>query len=660
MDDDNSNDSGELSILDLALAYARYGLRIFPVHSVEKRPMPGYGWYELASSQTNHVVEDFDRAMQLWGDQVSVAWALGRDGCLAVDIDVEGSLIPPWMPELVSAAVINITRRGQHLIFRMPEGLVVGNGTSGFPTQGWGEVRGQGGYIIIAGPDRPGLDLGEMSKLVPFPRPDYLTTYGGPVDAVSKDELLAFANAHDSASNINMLNGVRTAIEAYSPDRNGDPAKGRHPFAVWAMCEVAEESMKGFYAFKDGFRLVQDWWRTVTPPERHGREWVGICCWAVGRALTKAESPPTEATNEDESLDLAGDNNTLIQFRELPDPFVMPPVEWHAKGLLTRATHGELGGPEKSMKSYLALATCIAIALGVPVLGHFEVPERQRVLMLSGEGGEVGMLRRVERITAAYGATIDDLRPWLRYTAMTAPLTSKLMIDSIQAAITDFDPAIVWLDPWYAYAPGSAVASSALLTDIGQVLSSWRQAVGVERTAMINHHLNTGGTGDGLQRLAGAGHAEWCDSWMLVDHRERPAVEEGRFRLKLRIGSRQWGGGDYAVDLNVGRFDAEHGIHIGSMSWRVGRLADARAETDDERHQAVMTEAQLAIKRYMRRQGRPVSRSELTESVSGRKDRTRAALDILIDRGEVVERSFRVAGQSGRPRVMCSLAEDQS
>jgi hypothetical protein len=472
-------------------------------------------------------------------------------------------------------------------------------------------------------------------------------------------EVIAFANrCAGEGTRPNKIESIRKACADWNPKLAGDPRRGRHPYAVWLMTAAAEDARDGYYNFVTAHAIIKEWWRSVTPPERHGREFKGIVTWAVGRALSQAPSPAVEP-DEDESPDLLGDNSrALIQFRELPDPFVLPAIEWHAKGLLMSGTHGELGGPEKSMKSYLALTTVVAIALGVPVLGHFEVPERQRVLMLSGEGGEVGMLRRVERVTEAYGASIADLRPWLRYTTMTAPITSPLMLDSVRAAIDEFDPAIVWLDPWYAYAPGSTVASSALLTDIGQVLSAWRQAVGVERTAMINHHLNTGGTGDGLQRLAGAGHAEWCDSWMLVDHREKPQVEEGRFRLKLRVGSRQWGGGDYAIDLSLGRFDPEYGVHIGSIHWKVGRLAEAIAETDDERHQATMTEAQLAIKRYLRRQGRPVGRNELIEGVGGKKERMRAALGILIERGEVVERSLKVAGAGGRPKIVCSLVED--
>ena len=127
--DDNSSENGietERSIRDRALDYSRYGLRVFPVHATDKRPMPGYGWIELASTQTNHVVEDFERAVELWGDQVSVAWALGQDGYLAVDIDVDAQHLPEWMPELVQHAAINQTRRGQHLIFRNPPDIESG------------------------------------------------------------------------------------------------------------------------------------------------------------------------------------------------------------------------------------------------------------------------------------------------------------------------------------------------------------------------------------------------------------------------------------------------------------------------------------------------------------------------------------------------------
>jgi len=668
MADDTNNHDDEIglpTILDRACHVIDViPIRLFPVNAQTKRPLPSYIWPQRATDRKNRIVEDFLYAIETWGeDNVSIAWALGLDGCLAIDIDVVEEAWPPFIHEIIDEAVINPTARGTHLYFANPKDFQPGNGASNLPDSHGIDVRGAGGYVVIDGPDRPGLDPRSLHMLHKFPRREWLVPYGGDGIHASTQQVVEFANAHhgpitSEPSWKGVLN--MTDPERWDTDLNGT-GKGRHNTCLGRMTKFAEEAQLGLYSFREALTLLRSWWEAVMEGEDRRRvkdEFNLMIPWAVGKALSK-NAEPTEVADEGESPALEGDNSkALIQFRELPDPFVLPPIEWHAKGLLMSGTHGELGGPEKSMKSYLALSTVTAIALGVPVLGHFDVPERQRVLILSGEGGEVGMLRRAERIVSAYGANINDLRPWLRYTTMTAPLTSKLMIDSIAAAIDEFDPAIVWLDPWYAYAPGSAVASSALLTDIGQVLSNWRQAVGVGRTAMINHHLNTGGTGDGLQRLAGAGHAEWCDSWMLVDHREKPNVEEGRFRLKLRVGSRQWGGGDYAIDLSLGRFDPEHGIHIGSIHWKVGRLSEAQAETDDERHQATMIEAQLAIKRYLRKQQRPVGRNELIEGVGGKKERMRAALGILIERGEVIERSLKVAGAGGRPKIMCSLADE--
>jgi hypothetical protein len=446
MADDTSTDDGGLSILDLALAYARYGLRIFPVHTIEKSPMPGYGWYELASDQINHVVEDFDRAMQLWADDVSIAWALGRDGCLAIDVDVDSERIPAWMPELVDSAVINITRRGQHLIFKMPPEMTVGNGTSGFPTQGWGEVRGQGGYIIIAGPDRPGLDLGEMTKLTTFPRPDYLAVYGGPVDAVSKAELLEFANAHSTASNINMLNGVRAAIEAYTEDRNGDPAKGRHPFAVWAMCEVADESLKGFYAFKDGFRLVQDWWRSVTPPERHGREWLGICCWAVGRALAKAGNPPTESDAGDEPGSLLDDDGiTLVDWHEFFTKERTDP-EWLVTDLWPFGRHISIGSKAGQGKSELIQYVVSCLALGIDPWTRQERPP-MRVVYLDMEMTEEDLYQRM----TDFGYSVADaglLQTNLLYAVLPVlpALNSQAGLRFVERIVDKYTPDVFIID----------------------------------------------------------------------------------------------------------------------------------------------------------------------------------------------------------------------
>ena len=100
-------DDGGRPILDQALEYARYGINVFPVHAKTKRPMPNYGWTELASHQVNHIVEDFTRAVDEWGeDSVSVAWALGVDGYVAVDLDVPIDDHPEWVADIIDDAAI--------------------------------------------------------------------------------------------------------------------------------------------------------------------------------------------------------------------------------------------------------------------------------------------------------------------------------------------------------------------------------------------------------------------------------------------------------------------------------------------------------------------------------------------------------------------------
>jgi hypothetical protein len=75
---------------------------------------------------------------------------------MALDFDVAMDDEPEWVGKLAGYAV-NLTARGRHLIFRQPAGMAVSNSTSRFPTQGWGEVRGVGGYIVIFAADRPGF-----------------------------------------------------------------------------------------------------------------------------------------------------------------------------------------------------------------------------------------------------------------------------------------------------------------------------------------------------------------------------------------------------------------------------------------------------------------------------------------------------------------------
>lgn len=320
-------------VLGKALEYARYGLRVFPVEATGKRPLPGYGWAELATSETAAVVDDFARAIELWGeDATSVAWALGRDGYLAVDFDVAPDDYPNWAYDIVEHAAINPTKRGQHFVFRDPDPEnPASNSTVKFPTQGWGDIRGRGGYIVIAGPDRLGFDVDALSAAGPFPEPGWLTPYSGGADAVTWEEAKAFARQHTAASMPNKANGLRAICDNWDESRNGGP-QGRHETAVYLATLAAEEALAGYYPYETALAVIKEWWERVTPPERHGRELRGVVCWGIARALDKAEAPasvdasPPDASDEDDLLSSTFDPVDLASYLDGTHVTIAPDV----------------------------------------------------------------------------------------------------------------------------------------------------------------------------------------------------------------------------------------------------------------------------------------------------------------------------------------------
>ena len=384
MSDDSNVPGGVVGRIQQACQYGRLDMRVFPCHAETKEPMPGYGWLQLATCKVNEIVEDFDRAIQLWGeDNVSVAWALGADHYLAIDFDVPTE--PAWAKELEPLAVINTTRRGRHFIFKQPDFISpCGNGISNFPTQDGFDVRGAGAYIVIAGPDRPGLDGSDVQHANHFPHPEYLTPYGGYTNSATKAEVLAFAKEHTATKGAQYLNWLTTAIDTqWSPANEGDSRFGRHPLACEWLAKAADESQLGLYAFGDAVKIVKAWWHSVVPKERWGREWDGIMAWAVGRALAKG--PPTDEADRDEPHDLLGDNSS--PYIDWPSFWLGGATDhdWLVEGFWPLGRSMLLHAPAKEGKSELMMWWAIQIATGIDLLTGEQLAAPRTVMYVDYE-----------------------------------------------------------------------------------------------------------------------------------------------------------------------------------------------------------------------------------------------------------------------------------
>ncbi len=260
-DDDLSDlsdlfDDVELSTI-AAARFAAAGMSIFPVDMRPgerfKQPLYGYLWKHRASSDLATVIDDFVQAeLKIGSEFVGIGWALGLDGKCACDLDVSDP--PNWWAKLGETA-LNVTKRGKHLIFDMPDGRRTGNSTDAFPSQDWGEMRGAGGYVIIWWPgDRPGFDVADLERVVVFPHPEWLIDADDAAAGVTDTALDAFKALHATGDMPWRAKGFATALDARPPGSS----RNYHAFKI--ACWIAREVEAGLVGGAEAFGILEAWW----------------------------------------------------------------------------------------------------------------------------------------------------------------------------------------------------------------------------------------------------------------------------------------------------------------------------------------------------------------------------------------------------------------
>ena len=271
----------------------------------------------------------------------------------------------------------------------------------------------------------------------------------------------------------------------------------------------------------------------------------------------------------------------LISPGELALP--VPPMEWLIKGLWPAGSYGPWGGAKKTLKTYTATLAAVAVAAGVPAFGMAEwaVPRAQPVIYFGGEGGRSMHMRRLQRVAEFYGVDLAEI-PFYLVTDV-GPFNSPEFRTAARQHIEGLGAGLMVLDSLYNYHPANVEATnlyergrllgglSALTTDLG--CAAW-----------VVDHFNKNGSGIDLDRLAQAGMAAWADSWALWEHASDPDVPAGRFTLNAGIGSRQWGGDEHTVHLDIGAYDVEASTYLSPIKVDVtsGHVSRARGGEADK------------------------------------------------------------------------------
>ena len=123
-----------------------------------------------------------------------------------------------------------------------------------------------------------------------------------------------------------------------------------------------------------------------------------------------------------------------------------------------------------------------------------------------------------------------------------------------------------------------------------------------------------------LKRITMAGSGEWADSWLLLAHREPPEVDAGSLKLTLEVGSRQWGGTTWDLDLEIGRFDEDTGTHDGEITWDIQR---ASGDSASGKATASREKAESRILDTLADHTWELTKSQVKQIVGGNKDASR-------------------------------------
>jgi AAA domain len=190
-----------------------------------------------------------------------------------------------------------------------------------------------------------------------------------------------------------------------------------------------------------------------------------------------------------------------------------PDLSWLVEPVATTDATGIIAAPAKGFKSWALFDLAVAIATGASWLGTFKVCRPGPVLLVVPEGGRGGLKRRLRAILDSLGdGRVSDLAVVLvRLHGVT--LKDPEDIANIRAAARDVQPVAFLADSLYLALRG---ADPTRLVDTGDVLSRLGDLAGeAGAAAFLTHHLNRRQDAQGLDRISGAGPAEWASTLLV-------------------------------------------------------------------------------------------------------------------------------------------------
>lgn len=209
-----------------------------------------------------------------------------------------------------------------------------------------------------------------------------------------------------------------------------------------------------------------------------------------------------------------------------------PPTPYIEDGILFPGTVMVIGGASKARKSWLAMDLALSLVSGTPFLTH-TVPEKLRVLLLSGEGMMWSLKKNLaQAIAFKVGIEESNLdKLWV------LPTLGHIKIDTEKGEnwLKEWPSAfqVVIIDPYYrflAHGRENLHEDQRAIQDIFDRLKAKGKAI------VLAHHLRKPQGEDlGQQELRGAGLDQFADSILILQRKRTATSDRTTLHYTLRL-----------------------------------------------------------------------------------------------------------------------------
>jgi replicative DNA helicase len=247
--------------------------------------------------------------------------------------------------------------------------------------------------------------------------------------------------------------------------------------------------------------------------------------------------------------------------------------QWLIKNVLVRDQPTLIGGPKKSMKTTIMIDAALSLGSGEAFLGKFEIPERVRVAVLSGESGQITIRETALRIAKSKGVELSACDVLWGFDLPRLGVAGDL--DVLQTALKNNGIKVVFIDPAYlCLLAGSPELQASNMFQVGPLLLRVAKVCEEVGTTLVLLHHTTKQAGVArmmvgepleLEDLAYSGFQEFARQWLLVNRRQKYEPGSGKHLMWMNIGGSAGHSGCWGVDVEEGTLDDS----FSSRRWQV-------------------------------------------------------------------------------------------